>query len=270
MPSWDHGPPSPSPIACPPSSTPTSSMSSTPGAWWSPVPTNPCCAKVACTRRCTRTSSRRPRSNGGAPTATSWPTAPSGTGKHSRRSQALAPASRQECPPAPLRGLRKLHGDPEASHLLRPAAGHRDLSGPQPRRLLVGHIHDGEAAEVLLGLDERTVGEQRRAARRIDTEHRGCIIQAAGEDEYSGSPHLCQQRSKSLGLLAQLLDRVVGHPLVVEGDEVLGHVSSFAGVTPADTIHLLHEQRRPDPTPGCDTRPADHIRADPRTPRLHR
>jgi ABC-type multidrug transport system ATPase subunit len=26
------------------------------------------------------------RSNGGAPTATSWPTAPSGTGKHSRRS----------------------------------------------------------------------------------------------------------------------------------------------------------------------------------------
>jgi hypothetical protein len=28
---------------------------------------------------------------------------------------------------------------------------------------------------------------------------------------------------------------VVGHPLVVEGDEVLGHVSSFAGVAPAAT-----------------------------------
>jgi hypothetical protein len=35
------------------------------------------------------------------------------------------------------------------------------FSGPQPRRLIVGHIHDGEAPEVLLGLDERTVGEQR-------------------------------------------------------------------------------------------------------------
>ncbi len=74
-------------------------------------------------------------------------------------------------PAPPLRNLWKLHGDSEASHLLRPTAGHRDLSRPQPRRLLVGHIHDGEAAEVLLGLDERTVGEQRRAARRIDTEH---------------------------------------------------------------------------------------------------
>src|SRR5580693_3397099 len=79
--------------------------------------------------------------------------------------------------------LLKLRGGPEASHLLRPAAGHRDLSGPQPRRLLVGHVHDGEAAEVLLGLDERSVGEQRRAARRIDTEHRGSIVQAADEDE---------------------------------------------------------------------------------------
>jgi hypothetical protein len=52
-----------------------------------------------------------------------------------------------------------LEGDLEASHLLRPTAGHRDLSRPQPRRLLVGHIHDGEAAEVLLRLDERTVGD---------------------------------------------------------------------------------------------------------------
>ena len=66
-------------------------------------------------------------------------------------------------PPTLLRNLWKLRRDPEASHLLRPTAGHRDLSRPQPRRLLVGHIHDGEATEVLLGLDERTVGEQRRA-----------------------------------------------------------------------------------------------------------
>jgi hypothetical protein len=39
------------------------------------------------------------------------------------------------------------------------------VEAPQPRRFFVDHIHDGEAAEVLLGLDERSVGEQRRAAR---------------------------------------------------------------------------------------------------------
>ena len=162
------------------------------------------------------------------------------------RIELIDPSGNQ--PPTSSRTLGKLHGDLEASHLLRPTAGHRDLSRPQPRRLLVGHIHDGEAAEVLLGLDVRTVGEQRRAARRIDTEHGGSVVQAAGEDEDPGSLHLCQQRPDSLGLLAQLLVRVVGHPLVVESDEVLGHVSSFAGVAPAATLHLLHERRQPDST----------------------
>src|SRR5262245_559319 len=52
----------------------------------------------------------------------------------------------------------------ETVHLLRPAAGHCDLSRPQPRRLLVGHVDDGEAAEVLLALDVRAVREQRAAA----------------------------------------------------------------------------------------------------------
>src|SRR4029450_302869 len=84
--------------------------------------------------------------------------------------------SQLERPPTPSGSLCKVHGDPEASHLLRPTAGHRDLSRPQPRSLLVGHTHDGEAAEVLLGLDVRTVGEQRRAAGRIDTEHGGSIV----------------------------------------------------------------------------------------------
>src|SRR5260221_7052666 len=64
-------------------------MSSTPDAQWKRAPTARCCAKAACTRRCTRSSSKGERSNGGAPTATSWPTAPSGTGKHSRRSPCL-------------------------------------------------------------------------------------------------------------------------------------------------------------------------------------
>lgn len=52
------------------------------------------------------------------------------------------------------RSLLKVPGVAELSYLLRPAAGHRDLARPQSPRLLVGHVHDGEAAEVLLGLDE--------------------------------------------------------------------------------------------------------------------
>src|SRR5215472_11004941 len=84
-PSWDPGPPSPSPTACPPSSTRTSSTSSTPGACSNPEPTAPCSARAACTRRCIRSSSKAARSNGGAPMATFSPTAPSGTGKHNPR-----------------------------------------------------------------------------------------------------------------------------------------------------------------------------------------
>jgi ATP-binding cassette subfamily B protein len=38
MPSWGHAPPSPSRTACPPSSTPTSSTSSTPDVSWNPAP----------------------------------------------------------------------------------------------------------------------------------------------------------------------------------------------------------------------------------------
>ena len=70
--------------------------SSTPGAWWNPVPTAPCSARAAYTHRCTRSNSKAARSNGSALAATSWPTAPSGASKHSppnRRARIAAPAS---------------------------------------------------------------------------------------------------------------------------------------------------------------------------------
>jgi hypothetical protein len=47
----------------------------------------------------------------------------------------------------------------EAVYLLRPADRDRDPAGPIPCRGIVGHIDDRETAEVLLGLDERSVGE---------------------------------------------------------------------------------------------------------------
>src|SRR5664279_3074954 len=69
------------------------------------------------------------------------------------------------------------------------------------RRIFVGHIDDGETAEDLLRLDERTVGEQGRAARCIDTEYRGDVVQAASENKDPDSLHLGHQRPQSLGLL---------------------------------------------------------------------
>jgi hypothetical protein len=52
---------------------------------------------------------------------------------------------------------------------------------PQATAIFPAHIRDGEAPEVLLRLGERAVGEQWRAARRINAEHRGGTVQAAGE-----------------------------------------------------------------------------------------
>src|SRR4051794_12110582 len=61
------------------------------------------------------------------------------------------------------RGLAAI-ADVLADHRVQPA---------DPRGLVVGHVHDGEAAEVLLGLDVRRVGEDGVAADRLDTAHRG-------------------------------------------------------------------------------------------------
>jgi hypothetical protein len=58
-------------------------------------------------------------------------------------------------------------------HLLRPADRDRDPAGPVARLGIAGHIDDRETAEVLLGLDERPVGEDGRAAARADAANGG-------------------------------------------------------------------------------------------------
>ncbi len=78
----------------------------------------------------------------------------------------------------------------EAVHLLRPADRDGDPAGPVARVLVGGDLDDRQAAEVLLGLDERPVGEDGRLVLRDDAADRGRGVQAAvGEDEDSrGSP----------------------------------------------------------------------------------
>lgn len=72
----------------------------------------------------------------------------------------------------------------EPVHLLRPVEHGREPAGPVPRRRVVGHVDDGEAAEVLLGLDVRAVGEDGLAVDQLDTAHRGGPVERAiGEDQ---------------------------------------------------------------------------------------
>ena len=139
----------------------------------------------------------------------------------------------------------------EAVHLLWPADRDRDPAGPVPRVGIVGHIDDRETTEVFLGLGERPVGEDGRTAARVDAEQGGRRVQpAVAEDEDTGGLHLLPHGPGGRAPLAQLLHRVVGHPLVVEGDQVQRHLkllcSRAAGTTAA---HLLHELTRADSTP---------------------
>src|SRR4051794_39368706 len=79
----------------------------------------------------------------------------------------------------------------EPADLLRPAARLRDLAGPHPRRVLVGHVHDGQAAEELLGLDVGPLAEQQRATGRVGAEGLLDLLdQPPGEDVGAGSPDL--------------------------------------------------------------------------------
>ena len=61
----------------------------------------------------------------------------------------------------------------KAVHLLRPVECDGEPPGPIPGGLVIGHVHHGEAAEVLLGLGVRTVGEERLALPGLDAAHDG-------------------------------------------------------------------------------------------------
>src|SRR4051812_9307942 len=112
----------------------------------------------------------------------------------------------------------------EPANLLGPAAGLGDLAGPHPGVLLVGHIHHGEPAEELLGLDEGPVGERQRAAGGVGAEGLVDLLhEPAGEHVRAGGLDLVHDRPGERPAPAKPLLAVVAHPLLVEVDEVLGH-----------------------------------------------
>ena len=78
-------------------------------------------------------------------------------------------ASPQERPPTPLRSLRKFHGDPEASHLLRPTAGTttllKNLGVPaQDAQIILGHSRLAVSLEIYTHEDRQA---QREALGKI-------------------------------------------------------------------------------------------------------
>src|SRR6476619_971162 len=134
----------------------------------------------------------------------------------------------------------------EAVHLLRPADRDRDPAGPVPGRLLVGHIDDREAAEVLLGLDVRPVGEDGRAAAAVDASRPPSLktkTPASVISSIKALPEVALSRSSSIvrsGTHSSLK--------AIRYSAISG---SFAqGAAQRTAAHPLHERTRADRTAG--------------------
>src|SRR3954471_15308757 len=123
--------------------------------------------------------------------------------------------------------LQTLPRDLEAPYFLWPAAGGGDLSCPHPSSLLVRHIYDREASEVLLGLAVGAIGEDGVTAGSVHAEHGRVVVQAPQEDVDPRRLHFCPQRLNGPRLPRHLLVGELGHPLSVKRDEVFGHVHSL-------------------------------------------
>src|SRR5262249_10623007 len=137
----------------------------------------------------------------------------------------------------------------ESAYLLGPATRFRDLASPHSGSLFVGHVHDGQSAQELLALDVGPVGEQHGAARSVGAEDRAVLfLQTPGEDVSPGGLDLVHDSPGEWPAPAEPLLGVVTHPLLVEVDEVLGHVCSLCSDRPGVRLHLRYERRPADPT----------------------
>src|SRR5215472_17262688 len=116
----------------------------------------------------------------------------------------------------------------EAANLMGPAACLGDLARPHLGGLVIGHIHQGEPAQELLGLYVGSVGNYYGAAGGVGAVDGAVLLfQPSGEDVDAGYLHLVRDRHGERPAAAEPLLGVVAHPLLVEVDEVFGHGISF-------------------------------------------
>src|SRR4051794_34727418 len=65
----------------------------------------------------------------------------------------------------------------EAANLMRPAACLRDLARPHLGGLVIGHVHHGEPAQKLLGLDIGSVADHHGATGAVGAVDRAVLLQ---------------------------------------------------------------------------------------------
>ena len=115
----------------------------------------------------------------------------------------------------------------ERPDLLWPITGRCELAGPKPCTLLASDIDDGEAAEILGGVGITTFAKMQFATGLVGTERFAQVfIHARGEDEHARLLHLCHDGAgqRPAGLKPRF--GVITHPLLVEVDDVVRHVTS--------------------------------------------
>jgi len=109
-------------------------------------------------------------------------------------------ASPQERPPTPLRSLRKFHGDPEASHLLRPTAGTttllKNLGVPaQDAQIILGHSRLAVSLEIYTHEDRQA---QREALGKISD-----VLRRDGQNGQQVTANWCQSRVSTACFMIQ-------------------------------------------------------------------
>ena len=138
----------------------------------------------------------------------------------------------------------------EAVHLLRPADRDRDPAGPVPRLGIAGYIDDRETAEVLLGLGKRPVGEDGRAAARVDAAHGGRRVQASvAEDEDTGGVISSIKALPDVPLSRSSSNVRSGTHSSLKAIRYSAISSSCSRAARTTTAHLLDERTRVYPTP---------------------
>src|SRR6266704_2814049 len=136
---------------------------------------------------------------------------------------------------------------PPRPHLDLPVAGLRPLGGELERHVEVWGLHDPEAGQILLRLQEGPVGEHRLLASVVDDGGRAGRREATGEDPVTLrlEPVVERVDRSHLGRGGEA-DRVVDH-----GNQVLHLGSSpvVRGAPRGRAAHPCYEHLCPDPTP---------------------
>ena len=133
----------------------------------------------------------------------------------------------------------------ELADILRTPAGDRELRGPLQRRLPGGYVDDRHAADELLALRVRAVGDHPVGGHHGVFHVAVVVSQPAGEDEHAGIHGLLAYRVGGLAHGGPVLVGDVVHRALLERDQVLRHLIApcLGGRPPTASSPLLRTAR---------------------------